>query len=379
MTARVPDRNGWYEIQGNPISRVGVFDYLGSSCGGADPDRMYRVYRPAEELADPECVASFRLLPWVVRHAMLGPENAGLTPPEVKGIHGVIGENVYFDADRQMLCANIKVFSESMAAAIDAGMDELSAGYRCVYDWTPGAWNGEPYDCVQRQVRGNHLALIEEGRMGPQVAVMDHIDHFVFTFDAKELIPMADKPETPAEDDAPGGGEMTLAQVAEILGTIVPQIAKLNEAMASLSTPAAPPSPDEGTADEDDGQTAEDDGDPAAAATGMDAAEIKTLRAEVQSLKTNGLKTLLREVSQRDALADRLSHEIGTFDHREMTLGEVAVYGVKKLGLQVGTGQEIPALTGYLAARSTTTQQSTATGQDSKDTKGIKSLADYGV
>lgn len=178
MSARTYDLNGWFEVDRNPISRVGVFPYSGAQIGAPDPDRIYRVYRPAEELSDPEAMASFRLCPIVDDHTMLGE---GATPAETKGVAGVIGEGLTFEGD--VLYSNLKVFSDTLAQKIKNGKTELSCGYRCVYDFTPGVWNGQEYDVVQRRIRGNHLALVDEGRMGPGVAVLDHM---VFTVDAKE-------------------------------------------------------------------------------------------------------------------------------------------------------------------------------------------------
>lgn len=48
MTARQEDQNGYITIENNPISRSGVFQYLGRNVGDADPDRIVNVYRPAE-------------------------------------------------------------------------------------------------------------------------------------------------------------------------------------------------------------------------------------------------------------------------------------------------------------------------------------------
>lgn len=401
MTSRIPDTNGWYEVQDNPISRVGVFDYLGSSCDAPEPNRIYKVLRPEEELADPECAASFRLLPWTDGHAMLGREEDGLTPAECKGAQGTIGEQVRFDQASGMLLANIKVWSESMAEAIDTGKRELSAGYRCVYDWTPGVWNDQPYDCVQRRIRGNHLALVDEGRMGPEVAVLDHM---TFTIDEKDLIPMADEPN-PGDGGGASTDNMTLVQVVETLGKIVPQIAALNEAVAKITTPATPKEPDgdEQTVDapppaaqDADSSTAGMDaldkaiqaGDIAAirkaraaikpATSGMDAAEVKRLSAEVDALKKGGIKALVGEISARDALAGQLSEHIGTFDHADKTLAEVAAYGATKLGLKVDAGQELPALKGYLAAVGKTPTVVVA-GMDTKTGSLPESLAKYGV
>jgi len=187
-TNREVDSNGWYEIKRNPLSKVGVFEYSGASIGDTEnPDKIYRVYRPAESLSDPETIASLKLLPWVDDHTMLGDEELGMTPPEKKGVQGVIGENVFFDPASGVLYGNIKVFSEAMKNLIENGKEELSLGYRCNYLFESGIIGGQRYDAIQTDIRGNHLALVEEGRMGKDVKVLDSAERFKITLDAKEL------------------------------------------------------------------------------------------------------------------------------------------------------------------------------------------------
>jgi hypothetical protein len=55
-------------------------------------------------------------------------------------------------------------------------------------------------------------------------------------------------------------------------------------------------------------------------------------------------------MAARDRLASSLIRHVGTFDSAEMTAGEVAAYGCKKLGIKAPKGQEGAALAGYLAA-----------------------------
>ena len=64
----------------------------------------------------------------------------------------------------------------------------------------------------------------------------------------------------------------------------------------------------------------------------------------------SSMKRVLKEISQRDALAKKLAPHIGAFDHKEKTLAEVARYGVKRLGLDCKRGHEESALAGYLKA-----------------------------
>ena len=249
-SARQYDINGWPEIQDNPLSRVGVFEYLGSSINAPEPDRIYRVYRPEKELSDPECIESFKLLPWVIDHTMLGEEE---TPAEQKGIHGVIGENVYFDNKSQMLKGNIKVFSEHHENLIDSGKKELSLGYRCKYLFNRnGTFNGEPYDTIQTQIRGNHLASVDEGRMGPAVAVLDSV-----TFDSRDFVIMKNgkqskKKEVKApiktgdemekengdemeKDEEMTGDEYTLAELSNMMKQLMPMMKEIEEMKSMMN------------------------------------------------------------------------------------------------------------------------------------------------
>lgn len=50
---------------------------------------------------------------------------------------------------------------------------EMSCGYECELDETPGIWQGQHYDAIQREIRYNHVALGPKGwgRAGPSVAL----------------------------------------------------------------------------------------------------------------------------------------------------------------------------------------------------------------
>ena len=104
------DINGYVEIIDNPISKVGVFQYSGAQIddGVAQSNKIYNVYRPEEELNNQECISSFKLVPWTDDHEMLGSYDKGLMPADQKGVHGVTGENVYYDKSDGYLKSNLK-------------------------------------------------------------------------------------------------------------------------------------------------------------------------------------------------------------------------------------------------------------------------------
>ena len=166
MTKKIKDDNGFITINDNPISKEGVFDYSGRQIGADDKDKIFKVYRPAEELK--KAVDSFKLVPFVDEHAMLGDKGI---PAENKGVQGTTGEDVYFKDG--ILYANLKIFSEAVKTLIENGKKELSCGYTCKYEMKKGTFDGQPYEVIQTDLKGNHVALVEAGRMGKQVAVLD--------------------------------------------------------------------------------------------------------------------------------------------------------------------------------------------------------------
>ena len=423
MTVRIPDTNGWYEIRSNPLTVAGVYEYLGSSIKAADPNKKYKVLRAPDELSTPETLNSFRLLPCIDDHTMLGTEPTDgnvYMPAEQKGVHGYTGDLVYFNLDDDTVYGNIKLISTSLGRKIDGGKRQISMGYKCKYDWTPGIYKGQAYDCKQTLIRGNHWAIVHDGRMGDSVAVMDDRDvlaadecqnEFVITFDERDIMAdvIAARVRAPkafaaavkkivaaygvkvkdklkagttiatmdADDDTALASDMPLSDIADMLGDVMPMIADINDSMTTGNG-------DDGSDDmeavmdatgnpvmDDKGKpkmqkkvkpavvATTDSVDKPATATeiiaAMDAAvtkAVKPLQDEIAALKVSGgPKAMVVEIAKRDELANKLSPFVGVFDHKEMTLTDVAKYGADKLKLPVEAGQEISSVQAYLHGR----------------------------
>lgn len=340
MSAQTTDINGYVEIKGNPLSKVGVFPYLGREIGAPEPDRIYKVYRPEDELSSPETIASFRLMPLVDEHAMLGDEADGFTPAERKGVQGVIGEDVYFDAP--YLRGNLKIYSESARGLVRSGAKrELSPGYRFKLDPTPGTFNGEAYDAIQREIRANHLALVEEGRTGPDVAVLDSAAHLCALDSAllKEALTMADE-MNPASEGS--GQDLDLkSQIKAILAEIKAE-EEIKEAGAELGMGGdADPAPTPAATDPA--------ADPATKAMDALTKEVADLRKQLSTAQDSG--AVIAGIAQRDALYAKVSPFIGAFDHASMTADALAAYAVKKLEVPCAAGSERIALDAWLHGR----------------------------
>lgn len=385
---RVTDFNGWFEVPRNPISRVGVFPYLGESLGAdivkennLDPSAIYYVLRPAEELSDPAFLESVKLVPWVNDHTMLGGEGTGYMPAEDKGIGGVTGEQVEFDEESGILYSNIKLFSEAHRDQVDSGKRELSLGYRCQYQWNPGNWDGKNYDLIQRNLRGNHLASVDEGRMGPGIAVLDHNDIKGNSAmdELLKLLTAAVAQLQKMKDEAAGADPDAPVSVDEDPAATEP--APTNDEDPAKDPAATDEDPVPGTdveeptagTDEDPAPAAATDEDPAKAAAGMDAAINQRVNQR------------FKDIQRGAALATKLKPHVGVFDHSGKTEQEIAAYGVKKLGISATKGQEIPMLAGFLQGRGDPSKQPVARnghGQDAAVKSGPslmeKKLAERG-
>lgn len=138
----------------NPIlTRVGIFEYHNAD------GSVRRELRLPEEVFAAESLASYKGKPVILTH------EAGLVDVDnVQQEHiGTILSEGMQDGDN--VRAQIVIHD---AESLDYGLRELSLGYTQTPDETPGVWNGQPYDAIQRNIQINHLALVEKARAGEQ-------------------------------------------------------------------------------------------------------------------------------------------------------------------------------------------------------------------
>lgn len=245
-SAQSVDPNGFLLIKGCPLSSYGVFDYGAGQVGdpGDDPMRVVKVFRPMEVVNNPELIESLQSMPFIDNHDYLNgdpnaTEDEGMAPEE-KGVDGVITDNVYWQDP--WLRGDLKVFSRKLRAAIQNGKKDLSLGYTSRFTYAPGTWKGQPYEYVQTDMRGNHIALVDEGR----VAGARVVDGRVFDSVSISIDPSVNQKEVPAmENETQDGNE--LAELQAALQALLP---KLQAALGGASGGEAAPAPGgEGAAD----------------------------------------------------------------------------------------------------------------------------------
>ena len=136
------------------LTTIGIFEYT-------NPDgTIRRELRLPEEVFKEESLQSYKGKPIIITH------DAGL----------ITKDNVHENAVGTILSEGYRSGNDVRAEIIIhdtdemklAGLKELSLGYNLDLDETPGEWNGQPYDAVQRNIVINHLALVLEARAGEQ-------------------------------------------------------------------------------------------------------------------------------------------------------------------------------------------------------------------
>lgn len=85
---------------------------------------------------------------------------------------GMSSEVVRRDGDH--VAATLMVFDATAVTKMEKGKIDVSCGYECDLERKPGRTpTGEPYDAVQRNIRGNHIAIVYVGRAGSTRVRMD--------------------------------------------------------------------------------------------------------------------------------------------------------------------------------------------------------------
>ena len=169
-TVRTYDRDGRLHVEISNISKAAVNPYIGREIPdwkalGLDPDEVYKLLRDPDELA--KAAPTFNNIPVLSRHV---PVTADDHKPDL--VIGSTGTDAAFEAP--YLRNSLVLWARDAIEDIEREVKrELSSAYRYRCDMTPGTYEGEPYDGVMRDIFGNHLALVREGRAGSDVVVGD--------------------------------------------------------------------------------------------------------------------------------------------------------------------------------------------------------------
>lgn len=133
------------------VARIGIQEYRRAD------GSIRKELRLPEEVFSVDALASMKAKPITIEHPGTGRVDS-------KTAHRVTVGTI-LDGGKQ---DGDHVRTDIVIHSPDAIGDrrELSLGYMAVLDETPGEWNGQKYDAIQRNIRVNHLSVVKQGRAG---------------------------------------------------------------------------------------------------------------------------------------------------------------------------------------------------------------------
>lgn len=159
------------------VTNVGVFPYV-----QADGSIRSELRLP-EEVFHEDSLKTLALKPLTDDHP-----TTKVTPANAKELQvGSLGEELKTDAYR--VSAPISITRKDTIDRILNGKRALSCGYDCDVEITSGTWMGMDYDAIQRNIRYNHVAVVDAGRAG---------DDAVMRFDSRGEVIKAKAKKTEA-------------------------------------------------------------------------------------------------------------------------------------------------------------------------------------
>lgn len=153
---RAPERlaDGRLRVDGY-LTRSGVFTYRNAD------GTPRREYRPEVEVFKADSLSTFEDAIVTDDHPA---EMVSATNARDVGVGFVSGAP---RRDGDHVAARLVISDAATIAKVEAGKAELSCGYACDLDETPGTSPaGERYDAVQTNIRGNHVAIVHVARAG---------------------------------------------------------------------------------------------------------------------------------------------------------------------------------------------------------------------
>ena len=149
-----------------PIARIGTQEYLGSEIGlsGSESGQVVKIFRSPSEVFSPETLASFEGKPVTNDHPpdLIGPDDVTLYEKgHAQNVRRGSGEWTDY------ILADLHIHDRQLIEAVKSGKREISCGYECEYmDNGDGTYS-------QKNIRGNHVAVVNRGRAGKRAAILD--------------------------------------------------------------------------------------------------------------------------------------------------------------------------------------------------------------
>lgn len=200
FSAPVKTPNGYLRCDAR-ITRVGVFEYRTADGG------IRRELRLPDEVFRGDSLASFDDVPLTNDHP-----RERLDAKNTRRYQAGTVRDVRKDGDH--VAARVLITDDAAIADAEAGKSQLSCGYNCDLEHRSGVTfgilgvpDGLTYDAIQRNIVGNHVALVDKARAGASASL--HLDDA----DAVMVGPSSAKPEPAGPPPGPTGRKRPMTKV----------------------------------------------------------------------------------------------------------------------------------------------------------------------
>ena len=136
------------------LTNVGVFSYINKD------GTVRKELRLPDEVFSPESLETLVGKPLTNNHPKEDVDSVTAGKYQVGTIMSPISHDAYH------VIGGISITHADAISDVKMGKMALSCGYSCELDWTPGTWMGVQYDCIQRNIRYQHVSIVEKGRAG---------------------------------------------------------------------------------------------------------------------------------------------------------------------------------------------------------------------
>lgn len=139
------------------VTKTGVFTYQRDG-------KPFKELRLPEEVFNTDSMQSLIHAPVTDNHPYDEP-NGMVTPENARKLtRGMVAGDVMKSGDRFLNATIIVQDAELIDKIKSKQVRHLSAGYQCKLDCTPGEYEGQHYDAIQRDVVYNHVAAVTPNR-----------------------------------------------------------------------------------------------------------------------------------------------------------------------------------------------------------------------
>lgn len=159
-----------YLVASPRVARTGIQLYVGNELGytGDDAKKVFKIYRPEDQVFDSDSMRSFAHKPITMDHPSVPVNSTNWS----KFAKGQIGDEIARDGE--FIRVPMVLMDSYAIRDVKNGKVELSVGYACELDMTPGVTkDGEAYDGTQRNIHVNHVAFVDAARAGHAARIGD--------------------------------------------------------------------------------------------------------------------------------------------------------------------------------------------------------------